>query len=101
MMSKRVFDFSLAIPVFVVFGGAYFSRTCFNGIAHHCIHIRNKQPDNGCYSLVSFRRKKIRFLCYFLQGEYSSVNRKFRDMKAVILVWKTQLLFRLKCGCIK
>jgi hypothetical protein len=73
MMPKWIFDFSLAITIFIIFCRIYFSSPCRNRRVHYNVYIWNKQTYNSRGPIIFLRKEKIGF-CYFMQVKYSSVN---------------------------
>src|SRR6185312_7044555 len=99
-MPERIFYFSLAITIFIIFCRAYFNCSCLNCSLHYSIYIRNEQADNNGSSIIFFWGEEIWF-GYFMQMKYRSVNRKFGNMNAAVIISETKILCGAECFCIK
>src|SRR5690349_17717573 len=65
MMPERIFDFSLAVTIFIILYRAYFNSASSEGFVYHSANIRNEKTDNSGCSVMFFRRKEMLF-CYFM-----------------------------------
>src|SRR6185312_5346915 len=100
MVPKNIFDFSLAITIFIIFYRAYFNSASLDGFVYNRAYVRNKKPDNSRCSLMFFRRKEMLF-CYFMQMKYSAINGKLGHVNTIVLISQTKIFCRTKCICIK
>src|SRR5690348_1654941 len=100
MMPERIFDFSLAITIFVIFYRAYFYSASLDRFVHNRAYIRNKKANNRGGSVMFIRRKEMLF-CYFMQMKYSTINGKLGNMYTVIIIPQTKILGGIKCVCIE